>query len=190
MFIGTGLAMLASAAWILLNPVAPVLNSSNLLMVLLIFLTAILAGLMVSYPFIKNRAGALLYDVPRVQNRKISGLATAGMFLLLTIVTIVRTGFSHETIAEIVFYVAVIFYFASPLFGKVELRENGILDTYSLLRWKNISSYRWIGRDESNLMMNLRGSWRKNFTIILPPDQKESIDSILKKQLGLGKRQS
>jgi hypothetical protein len=39
-------------------------------------------------------------------------------------------------------------------------------------------------------MMNLRGSWRKNTTIILPPDQKESIDSVLKKQLSLSEHHS
>ena len=50
------------------------------------------------------------------------------MFLILIIFTILRADFSHETIAEIVFYVSVIFYFASPLFGKVELRQHGILE--------------------------------------------------------------
>ena len=147
-----------------------------------------MVGLMVGYPFVKKRAGALLYGVPRAQSRKISGFATAGMFLILIIFTIVQSGFSRETIAELIFYASVVVYFASPLFGKVELRENGILETYSLLRWKDISSYRWVGQDESNLMIIIKGSWRKTATIILPPDQKESIEAVLKQQLSLYKQ--
>ena len=89
------------------------------------------------------------------------------------------------------FYVSVVVYFASPLFGKVELRQNGILETYSLLRWKDISSYRWVGQDESNLIDRcIKGSWRKTATIILPPDQKESIEAVLKQQLSLSKQQA
>ncbi len=190
MFVGTGLALLASAGWILVHPTVPVLNSSSLLTILPIFLTALMAGLMIGYPFVKKRAGTLLYEVPRVQSRKISGYATAGMFLILIIFTIVQSHFSRETIAELVFYVSVVVYFASPLFGKVQLRQNGILETYSLLRWKDISSYRWVGQDESNLSISIKGSWRKNATIILPPDHKEPIEAVLKQQLSLYKQQA
>ena len=190
MFVGTGLALLASAGWILVQPTAPALNSANLLTILPILLAALMVGLMAGYPFIKKRAGALLYEVPRVQSRKVSGFATAGMFLILIIFTIVRSDFSHETIAELVFYVTVALYFASPLFGKVELRQNGILETYSLLRWKDMSSYRWVGQDESNLAIVIKGSWRKTATIILPPDQKEPIEAVLKQQLSLYKQQA
>ena len=190
MFVGTGLALLASAGWILVHPTAPALNSANLLTILPILLAALMVGLMAGYPFIKKRAGALLYEVPRVQSRKVSGFATAGMFLILIIFTIVRSDFSHETIAELVFYVTVVLYFASPLFGKVELRQNGILETYSLLRWKDMSSYRWVGQDESNLAIVIKGLWRKTATIILSPDQKEPIEAILKQQLSLYKQQA
>ncbi len=190
MFVGTGLALLASAGWIHVHPTAPALNSANLLTILPVFLSALMLGLMIGYPFVKKRAGTLLYEVPRVQSRKISGFATAGMFLILIVFTIVRSDFSHETIAEIVFYVSVVLYFASPFFGKVELRQNGILETYSLLRWKDMSSYRWVGLDESNLTIAIKGSWRKTATIILPPDQKESIEAVLKQQLSLYKQQA
>ncbi len=190
MFVGTGLALLASASWIILHPTSPALNSDNLLTILSIFLSVLIVGLMAGYPFVKKRAGALLYGVPRVQSRKISGFATAGMFLILIVFTIVRANFSHETIAELIFYVSVVLYFASPFFGKVELRQNGILETYSLFRWKNMSSYRWVGQDESNLTIAVKGMWRKTVTIILPPGQKESIEAVLKQQLKLTEHQA
>lgn len=189
MFAGIGLALLANAAWILVHPSVSILNSASLLTILPIFLTALLVGLMAGYPFIKKRAGTLLYQVPRVQSRKFSGFGTAGMFLILMIFTIIRSGFSRDTIAELVFYASVVFYFASPFFGKVELRQNGILETYTLLRWKDMLSYRWVGQDESNLTIVIKGSLRKSATIILP-DQKESIESVLRQQLSFDKQQA
>lgn len=176
MFVGTGLALLASAAWILVHPTSPALNSDSLLTIVSILLSALMIGLMAGYPFIRKRAGIVLYEVPRVQIRKISGFATAGMFFILIIFTLVRSDFSHETLAELVFYISVVSYFASPLFGKVELRENGILETYTLVRWKEISSYRWVGHDESNLTLMIRGSWRKSATIILPRTRKNRLN--------------
>ncbi len=189
MFVGVGIALLVSAGWIMVHPTAPAFSSNNVLAMASILLSALIYGLMISYPFIKKSAGTLLYEVRRVQSRKISGFATAGLFLVLIIFTVVRADFSREKIAELVFYVSVIFYFASPLFGKVELRQNGILETYSLFRWKNISSDRWVGQDESNLMLDMKRSWRKTATIILPPDQKEMIEAILKEQLSLSRPQ-
>ncbi len=189
MFLGTGLALLVSAGWIMLYPTAAVLSSDNALMILSSFLSALMCGLMIGYPYVRKKAGSLLYGVPRVQSRKISGFATAGLFLILIIFTIVQADFSRGKIAELVFYLSVVFYFASPLFGKVELRHNGILETYSLIRWKDISSYRWVGQDESSLMMNVKPSWRKNITIIFLPDQKESVEAVLKQQLSISKPQ-
>ncbi|MGA7159522.1 MAG: DUF5673 domain-containing protein [Bacteroidota bacterium] len=189
MFVGTGLALLGTSIWVLIHPKAAALSTDNALTILSIVLSAIIYGLLLSYPFVRRSAGTLLYGIRRVQSRRISGFVTAGLFLVLIIFTIVRSDFSRETITELVFYFSVICYFASPLFGRVELRENGILEAYSLLRWKNISSYRWIGQDESNLMVDVRRSWRKTATIILPPDQKESIEAILKKQLSLSRQQ-
>ena len=131
MFAGIGLALLANAGWILVHPSVSILNSASLLTILSIFLTALLVGLMAGYPFIKKRAGTLLYKFPVFKAGNFQDLATAGMFLILMIFTIIRSGFSRDTIAELVFYVSVVFYFASPFFGKVELRQNGILETYS-----------------------------------------------------------
>jgi hypothetical protein len=53
-----------------------------------------------------------------------------------------------------------------------------------------MSSYRWVGQDESNLAIVIKGSWRKTATIILPPDQKEPIEAVLKQQLSLYKQQA
>ncbi|MGA9407603.1 MAG: hypothetical protein WBW71_10765 [Bacteroidota bacterium] len=188
MFVGTGIALLATASWILVHPTSSALSSENLLTILSVVLSALIYGLMISYPFVKKKAGTLLYEVHRVQSRKLSGFATAGLFLVLIIFTIIRADFSREKIAEIVFYFSVICYFASPLFGKVELRVNGILETYSLLRWKDITSYRWVGQDESNLVLDVKRLWRKSAMISLPPDQKESIEAVLKEQLNLSKQ--
>lgn len=183
LFIGTGLALLGSAGWFMLQRATPKFHADNYLTTLLIIISIPLYGLMIAFPFARKSAGSLLYDVPRPRSRRLSGIATAGLFLILGLGTVIQTGFTGETFVEMVFYVSVVLYFALPLFGKIELRQKGILESYTLLRWKNITSYRWIGETESNLSLTITNSWRKSATISLPPDQKEAIEAILRQHV-------
>jgi hypothetical protein len=184
MFIGTGIALLATGGWTLVHPTSTAWNSETLFIVGSILLAALMFGLISSYPFVKKKAGPLLLDaIPRAQSRRISGLTTAGVFAVLAIFAIVRGQFTREATAELIFYISVIIYFASPVFGKVELRQYGILDAYTLIRWSDISSYRWAGEHENNLIVSLKTPWRRNATIILPPGHKESLEPFFKRQL-------
>ena len=191
MFIGTGIALLATGGGILMHPSSSPLDSDTLFTVASTLLAAVLFGLIASYPFVKKKAGALLHDgIPRAQSKRISGMTTAGMFAILAALTIIQRHFTREACAELIFFVAVILYFASPIFGKVELRQHGILDTYTLFRWNDISSYRWAGERENNLILNFKTSWRRTATISLPPDQRESIESIFKQQISPNEAQA
>ena len=78
MFVGTGLALLACAGWILVHPAPTAFNSDNLLTILSIFLTALMVGLMVGYPFVKKRAGELLYGYPAFKAGKYPALRLQG----------------------------------------------------------------------------------------------------------------
>jgi hypothetical protein len=139
---------------------------------------------MVASVYLRKTAGSLLVDVPRLRSRKVSGYITAALFVLLIALTFLTTSISRDTVIEVFFYFGVVLYFALPFFGKVELREEGIIETYTLYRWTNISSYQWVGQNESNLLINLKAPWRKTTIITLPPNQKESMDGILKDQIG------
>jgi hypothetical protein len=114
----------------------------------------------------------------------VSGYITAALFVLLIALTFLTTSFSRDVGIEVFFYFGVVLYFALPFFGKVELRGEGIIETYTLYRWTNISSYQWVGQNEGNLLINLKAPWRKATIITLPPNQKDSMDAILKEQIG------
>lgn len=184
LLIGTGLALIASACWITLPGLDSGLGSKDILSFLFIFLSILLYGSMVAFVYLRKTAGPLLFDVPRPRIRMVSGYITAALFVMLIVLTVLTSSFSRDVIIEVFFYFAAVLYFALPFFGKVELRAEGIVETYTLYRWKNISSYQWVGHDESNLLIILKAPWRKTAVITLPPGQKGSMDGILKEQIG------
>jgi hypothetical protein len=185
LFIGTGLALLGTAFWFTLQRTTPKFSADNLLTTAMIIFSIPLYALIIASPFARKSGGSLLYEVRRPRSRKFSGFATAALFLILGLMTVIQTGFTRETIAEMVFYVSVVLYFGLPMFGKVELRQEGILESYTLLHWKDITSYRWIGEGESNLSLTIKSVWRKSATIALPPDQKEAVQAILGQRVGV-----
>lgn len=183
LFVGTGLALLASGAWVMLQPVTPKLTYDNLLLALLVLLSVLMLGLLLGYPFTKKAAGPLLYGIPRPMSRKVSGTATALLFLILVGFRMAQDDSSIVKDAELIFYILVVAYFASPLFGKVELRQEGILETSTLYRWKTILAYRWTGQDQNFLILSIKSFWRKTAAIDLPLDHKSAVDAILKQQI-------
>jgi hypothetical protein len=183
LFVGTGLALIAIAGWFIAQQFGLAFGSKNITSILFVFLSIVLYGSMIGFLLLRKFAGPLLFNVRKPLSRKVSGFITAGMFALLIVFTLLRVETSTDKVVEVVFYVAVVLYFASPFFGKVELRQHGIVETYTLFRWKSISSYRWVGPQESNLMIVIKMPWRRSATIVLPPDQKESIDAVLSQQI-------
>ena len=180
MFIGTGLALLGSAGWFTFQRTAPTFDADKLFTAALLLLSIPLYVMMIAAPYTRRRAGSVLYDARRPRTRKYSGYATAGLFAFLGLVTVLQTGFTADTILQLAFYASVVLYFASPLFGKVELRREGIVESYSLLRWKDIVSHEWIGEDKCTLVLTAKSFWRKTVTLVFPPDETETIESILK----------
>ena len=183
LLVGTGLALIASACWMTLPGLDSGLGTKDIVSFLFIFLSILLYGSMLSSLYFKRTAGPMMFDVPRPRSRKVSGYITAALFAVLIALTILTTSFSRDLIVEVIFYLGVVLYFALPYFGKVELRGEGIIETYTLYRWTNIASYKWVGEDEKNLSIILTAPWRKTTIIILPPDQKESMDAILKQHV-------
>jgi len=183
MFVGTGLALLGCAAWIAFQRTAPQFDADKLFTAALIILSVPLYVVMIGAPFARKKGGAVLHDVRRPRSRRYSGYATAALFCFLAVVTVIQTGLNGNTIAQMAFYISVVLYFASPLFGKVELRQEGIVDSYSLLRWKDIVSHQWMGEDECDLILTTKSLWRKNATIVFAPDDKETVELILKEHL-------
>jgi hypothetical protein len=183
LFVGTGLALIAIAGWLMAQQFGLAFGSKNTTSILFVFLSILLFGSMTGFLVLRKLAGPLLFDLRRPLSRKVSGFITAGMFALLIVFTLLRVETSTDKVVEVVFYVGVVLFFASPFFSKVDLRQHGIVELYSLFRWKSISSYRWVGSKESNLTIVIKTPWRKTATIVLPPDQKESVDAVLRQQI-------
>ncbi len=177
--VGMGLALLGSAAWLTFQKTAPQFDADKLFTAGLIVLSIPLYAVMIAAPFVRKRAGAVLYEAQLPQTRRYSGYVTALLFAFLALATIIQTGLTGSTIAQMAFYFSVIIYFSSPLYGKVELRQEGIIESYSLLRWGKIVSRQWIGEDECNLILSTNNAWRKTATLVFPPDEKNAIEAIL-----------
>ena len=183
MIIGMGLALLGSAAWLTFEKTAPKFDADKLFTAGLIILSIPLFGLMIAAPFARKKAGAILFEAQIPQSRRYSAYATAALFSFLALATVIQTGLTGSTVSQMAFYLAVILYFASPLFGKVELRQEGIIASYSLLRWKDIVSHQWSGEDECSLTLTTKSAWRKTATLVFPPDEKDAIEAIIKENL-------
>ena len=184
LLVGTGLALIAIACWITLPGLDSGLGSKNILSVLFAFLSILLYGSILTSFYLRKTAGKILFSVPRPRSRIVSGYITSVLFVLVIALTLVTSSLSRDVFIEVFFYFGVVLYFALPFFGKVEFRETGIIETYTLYRWTNISSYQWVGETENNLLLALKAPWRKTTIITLPSGQKDSIDEILKERIG------
>ena len=179
MFVGIGIALLGSTAWFTFQRTVPHFNADTLFSAGAVVVSLPLFGLILAFPFVRRRSGELLCSFPRPRSRKYSGLATASLFLVLLAFRMVQEGLKREILPELAFYAAVILYFASPVFGRIEVRRDGILESYELYRWQNIASYRWMGQGENELALVLKRGWRKNATISFRPDEREKVEEYL-----------
>ena len=180
MFVGIGLALLGSTAWFSFQRTMPKFNPDTLFAVGAIVLSVPLYVLILGFPFVRRGAGELLRGFPRFRVRAVSGLATSALFLLLLSFRLLQEGFTKGTIPELLFYLAVILYFGLPVFGKVEVHKEGILESYELYRWPNIASYKWTGLAENDLALTLKRGRKKNATISFRPDETGVVEGYLR----------
>jgi len=179
MFVGIGFALLGSSAWFTFQKTVPTFNAESLFSVGILILSLPLLGFVLTFPVVRRRSGDLLQSFPRSRVRKYSGLVTASLFLVLLAFRTAQEGVRREMLPEIIFYAAVTLYFASPVFGRIEVRRVGILESYVLFRWQNIASYRWIGQSENDLTLGLKRGWRKIATISFRPEEREIVEQYL-----------
>lgn len=183
LFVGTGLALIATGVWRLWQQFGPQLETRDLLSAFFLLVAVMLCGSMVRFFFLRKSAGNLVKEIRQPMSKRVSGLVTAGIFALLATFTLYWGEYAQDRIAELVFYVAVMLYFSSPFFGKVEIRQNGLIESYMLIRWKSILSYTWAGRDESTLIINIRSRWQRKGVLLINPGQKPFVDALLNEHI-------
>ncbi|HTR81963.1 MAG TPA: DUF5673 domain-containing protein [Bacteroidota bacterium] len=180
LFIGTGLALLGVSGWVLIQNANPQFASDDLFDAAAIVLAVPLYWLVISYPFKREKAGNILHAVPKARMRLISGFATAALFIVLMVFTVQGKDSARNKAAEIFFYTGVVVYFASPFFGKIELRENGIIESYTLIPWNAVLSFHWTDDQTGTLVLAIKHPLRKSAMLVVPAAQKGTVDKIFK----------
>lgn len=63
-------------------------------------------------------------------------------------------------------------------FGRLQIRENGIWEYLTLLRWRNVVSYRW--PNDATLVLQTKGFLKPSRTILpVPPEKQAVVDALL-----------
>lgn len=150
-------------------------------------IVAIWAVLAISWFRSKRRAGAVLLDLGRSKVQIALGMIFGGVFVLMAI-GIVETFIGVYSISVLVMLAVMMLSLAicSLLegFGRLEIREGGIVFFFTLLKWEQIASYEWRGKRGYRLIFRLRRRWgRKLVWGSIPPVQKEATESLLAQHL-------
>jgi len=69
--------------------------------------------------------------------------------------------------------------------GRLQIRENGIWQYWSLLRWEKVKSYHWKGKTDATLMVQAKTyfSFMGRGALPVANEQKEAVDDLLKKHV-------
>lgn len=67
--------------------------------------------------------------------------------------------------------------FIVPAFGRLQVRENGIMQYWSLLRWHKVASYHW--DEDSTLWVDKKCRLSLRVALSFPPEQKVAVDALL-----------
>ncbi len=68
-------------------------------------------------------------------------------------------------------------FFLVAAFGRLQVRENGIMQYWSLLRWEKIASYCWA--EDSTLLLKQRSRFSLRAALSVPPEQRQAVDEFL-----------
>ncbi len=64
-------------------------------------------------------------------------------------------------------------------FARLQVRENGIMQYWSLLPWRRIASYRWT--DDGTLLITKKRRLSLRVALPVPPEQKQAVNEFLTK---------
>ena len=62
-------------------------------------------------------------------------------------------------------------------FGRLQVRENGIIGYWDLLPWSNFASYRWA--DDCTLLITKKRRLSLRVALSVPPEQKQAVEELL-----------
>ena len=68
-------------------------------------------------------------------------------------------------------------FFLVAAFGWLQVRDNGIMQYWGLLRWGKIASFHWA--EDATLLLSRRGFLSLRVALPVPPEQKQAVDEFL-----------
>jgi hypothetical protein len=139
--------------------------------------------------FGRQGSGQLLLDCGPHRSKKLFlklALADTVVFLVLGLLNgldfiSAPTEFRITGIAALLLCIFLVVDLLIMAMGRLQVRENGIWQYCSLLRWGKIESYHWT--EDSTLLVRARGpiSSRSPATLSVPPQYKDAFDQLLQK---------
>lgn len=73
--------------------------------------------------------------------------------------------------------IVMVTFFLVAVLGRLQVRENGIVAYWSLLRWKKIASYQWA--EDCTLLITKKRRLSLRVALSVPPEQKDAVDELL-----------
>ena len=150
-----------------------------------IFWTLIFAVFVFSWLYGKNGSGSVLLDCGPHPTRSLF-LINAVLFLLMGAggsYAFFANNFDKFGIVGALFGLTFSVYWVIMAFGRLQIREHGIWQYCSLLKWQMIQSYQWEGETDSTLM--LQAKTRLPFlgrgALPVPIEHKDAVDELIKK---------
>lgn len=149
-------------------------------------------GWLLSWPWRKQKSGALKLEVGRTNQNKILfwiGLFQVGLAIVMTLANLdqltgalVTTGGLISGIAELSFWWAIALLFIMLGLSDLELRENGLSYLYAWQPWDRVEAFGWDDDKPNTLILKVlpRSIFsRKYVTINIPDAQKEAVDQLI-----------
>ena len=91
--------------------------------------------------------------------------------------------FDKFGIAGALFVLTFSVYWVIMAFGRLQIRENGIWEFWSLLTWQKIESYEWKGESDSTLMLQAKTklAFLGRGALPVPIEHKEAVAELMTK---------
>ncbi|MEM8505889.1 MAG: hypothetical protein AAF716_22385 [Cyanobacteria bacterium P01_D01_bin.1] len=143
-----------------------------------------------SWPYRKQKAGALLFDAGRTWQNKILfwvGIVESGVATFVTWLSIERMIASPTTVERLLQMPRVIFWWTIAILllslglSKLELRKNGFCFLYTFLPWRRVSAYSWEPSQPDVWTVRVRRRlllWSNLISIRVPREGRDEIARI------------
>ena len=140
-------------------------------------------GMLVTWMVGRKAAGAVLLDCGPHPAKKLF-LTIAAMWVWPSLLSL----FSLQGAIQIISFAWTISFGCYWIFmsnGRLQIRENGIWQYWSLLRWEKVKSYNWKGKTDATLIVQSKTyfSFMGRGAVPVAIEQKDAVDELLKKHV-------